>query len=104
MTFVIGTPHTHHCGYLHTNSGGLKPVQTQADMQSCSHCQRAINLQAWRDNGAFCRKCMAPVCADGQCAADTEKYGCLPFLKKLEETFHLEGKLAQFRKVAGLDP
>lgn len=104
MTFIIGTPHTHCCGNLDAHTGGEGSRHIQADMQSCTHCQKAINLQEWKVNGAWCAKCQAPVCAEGPCAERTEKYGCIPFMKALEEQFELQGKLQHFRRLAGLDP
>lgn len=105
MTFVIGTPHTHHCGHVQMWTGGLNSKHIELDMQSCSHCQRAIDLRKWRDEcGAFCHKCMKPVCGDGPCAALTEAIGCVPWMKRLETWAEREGNLANFRKLAGLDP
>jgi hypothetical protein len=103
MTFVIGTPHTHNCGNLNMNTGGYKPQRIEQDIQCCTHCQKVIRMQEWRENGAFCSRCMAPVCADGECAKATQMWGCIPFMKKLERFFEREGKLAQYRKLAGLD-
>lgn len=102
MTFIIGTPHTHNCGNLSGNTGGHSSRHFEADIKTCTHCQKVINLQTWKDNGAWCAKCNAPVCGDGPCAARTEREGCVPFIAQLEREFGMQGKLAAFMKLAGL--
>jgi len=102
MTFIIGTPHRHHCGHQQWTPGGSDFKTYEADMQSCSHCQRSLNISA--NEGAYCSRCQHLVCHDGPCAAQTEKFGCLPFIAYLEKFFAMHGRLAQYRKLAGLDP
>jgi len=104
MTFVIGTPHTHNCGNLSYVNGGSDQRRREADIKTCTHCQKVIDLANWKQNGAWCARCNAPVCAEGPCAAATEKYGCLPFIARIEREFEIQGKLEAFRKLAGLDP
>jgi len=101
MTFRIGTPHTHNAGYLLNNKDDARTKQ-EADIQTCWHCQAVINMQKWKDDGAFCRTCMKPICT--ACGDRMLIYGCEPFLKKLENATNAAIKYAQFLKVAGLDP
>jgi len=99
---IVGTPHTHNAGYLlndDRNSGGKK---TEADIQTCWHCQKVINMQLWRDDGAFCRGCMKPICA--QCGDRMIIYGCEPFIKTIERYTDAVVKLQQHLKIAGLEP
>lgn len=103
MTFLIGTPHVHNCGHLSFVEGGRDFRQQSFDIKTCTHCQRVIRLENWKHDGAWCSRCNAPVCADGPCAAATEKYGCLPFIARIEREFEIQGKLAAFRRLAGLD-
>lgn len=103
MTFIIGTPHTHNSGYLLNNQDLCSAKQKQADIQCCTHCQAAIQMQQWKDDGAWCSKCSAPVCAHGECAAKTEKLGCIPYIKYIETILEGQTSLEQFRKMAGLD-
>ena len=101
MTFVIGTPHTHNAGYFRTDdtpSGGKK---VEADIQTCVHCQKVIQMQAWKDEGGWCSKCAKPVCAE--CADRMLIYGCEPFLKQLEAFIETQFRVESFRKLAGLD-
>lgn len=97
------TPHTHHAGYLDARTGGERSQHVEADFQSCTHCQTAINLQEWKDDGAFCGKCMAPVCGSGTCGAYFAEHGCRPYIKFLEQVVGSDYQLAQFRRLAGLD-
>jgi hypothetical protein len=101
MGFIIGTPHTHNSGYLHTNQEpGRK--EKEADIQICSHCEAVIEMQKWRDNGAWCSKCGKPVCADGTaCAATTAKVGCVPYVKKLEQLLESNEQRRQLRRLLG---
>lgn len=99
----IGTPHTHNAGYLMNNQELCSAKQQQADIQCCPHCQAAIQMQAWKDDGAWCGKCAKPVCAHGDCAARTERDGCIPYLKYIETILEGQTSLEQFRKMAGLD-
>lgn len=102
MTFIIGTPHTHNAGYL-LNNQDVSSARHQADIQTCKHCQAAIEMQAWRDDGAWCSKCNSPVCSHGDCAVRTEKLGCIPYIKYIETILEGQTSLEQFRKMAGLD-
>ncbi len=98
----IGTPHTSGSGYYcndDTPSGGTK---SEADIQTCTHCQKVIKLQDWKDDGGFCGRCMKPIC--GPCADRMLTYGCEPFIKQIESALESEYRRKQFRKVAGLDP
>lgn len=103
MTFLIGTPHTHNAGY-HCNddraSGGLKD---ENDVQTCPHCQAVIKMQLWKDNGGWCSKCEKPLCSNPTCIAETNKYGCVPFFKKIEQHVESTIKYEQFLKISGLE-
>jgi hypothetical protein len=99
---LIGTPHAKGSGYYlndDTNSGGQK---AEADIRTCTHCQCVIKMQEWKDDGAFCRKCNAPICA--HCGDRALVYGCEPFLMRLERFTNAVVKYRQHLKVAGLEP
>jgi hypothetical protein len=105
MTFVIGTPHTRGAGYLLDNQNFSVSRRTEADIQTCPHCQAVINMQQWRDNGSWCSKCNAPTCADGtECAKKTALVGCVPYFKFLETVVKTEYEKAQLRRLMGLEP
>jgi hypothetical protein len=95
----IGTPHTRNAGYF--VDGADSSRKREADVQCCKHCERVILMQQWSDDGGFCSRCMAPVC--GPCADRMLTFGCEPALKRIEAAFDMTVKLAQFRKLAGLD-
>lgn len=100
MGFIIGTPHTHNSGYYKnddTASGGRK---TEADIQTCSHCQAIIKMQDWKEDGGWCGRCMKPIC--GPCADRMLTRGCEPFTKQIEEAMNRDYHRRQFRKFAGL--
>lgn len=99
MSIVIGTPHTHNAGYFCNNIARIN--KDEADVQCCKHCERVILMQQWKDDGGFCGRCMAPIC--GPCADRMLTHGCEPAIKKIEAAFDMTIKLAQFRKLAGLD-
>jgi hypothetical protein len=105
--FYIGTPHTKGAGYFvndNTVSGG---TLEQADVKTCTHCQAVILMQQWRKvengkmTGGFCVRCNAPIC--GQCNKRMATHGCEPFIAKIDREFDSIVKLAQFRKLAGLE-
>ena len=100
----IGTPHTRNAGYLLNNQGMNVSQRYEADIRTCTHCQAVIEMQKWKDDGAWCSKCNAPVCAHGECAARTEKLGCIPYIKFIETILEGQTSLDQFRKMVGLDP
>ena len=103
MSFVIGTPHRHNAGYLINNQNlGVTHGRQEADIQTCSHCQKIINMQVWRNDGAFCRRCWSPICA--QCGDRMLLFGCEPFVKKLEEYTNTAVKFAQYLRMSGLEP
>lgn len=101
MSFGIGTPHTKGAGYF-VNDKALRSRQ-EADVQTCAHCQAIIKMQEWKNDGAFCGKCMKPICNEGQCAEQTFFYGCVPFLKKIEQYAEAQMRFERFSKDAGLD-
>lgn len=81
MSIIIGTPYTNGAGYF-VNNKNLRAKQ-EADVQTCAHCQAVILMQQWKDNGAWCGKCMKPICT--HCGARAAIHGCEPFLKKIEQ-------------------
>ena len=87
MTFGIGTPYTKGAGYF-INDKNLRTRQ-EADVQTCSHCQAVIKMQEWKNSGAWCSKCMKPICVP--CGKRLAVFGCEPFIKKIEE--HIEKEL-----------
>lgn len=94
---LIGTPYTKGSGYF-LNDKNLKSRQ-EADIQTCSHCQAVIKMQQWKNDGAWCSKCMKPICLS--CGVKAERFGCEPFLKKIEQYAE---KQMRFQKIAGLMP
>ena len=95
------TPHRKGAGYFLDNQAlGIKE-RKEGDVQQCSHCERVIIMQQWKEDGGFCGKCMAPVCI--YCADRMQTYGCEPALKKIEQHFETGEKYRQFCKIAGLD-
>lgn len=92
---IIGTPHTRNSGYTMNddrNSGGRK---TEADIQTCPHCQAIIKMDEWAKAPTqnFCLKCMKPACNTEACQ------DCVPFIKKLEQ--YIEIQLRRIRLVRG---
>jgi hypothetical protein len=103
MTFVIGTPHTNGAGYLLNNQDLSIAKRQEADVRTCTHCQAVIKMQEWKDDGAWCSKCNAPVCAHGECAKKTELVGCVPYVKYIETIIESDVTKRQFRQMVGLD-
>lgn len=88
---IVGTPFTKGAGYF-INDKELKTRQ-EADVKTCTHCQKVIKMQEWKDKGAWCGKCFAPIC--DPCGAKAEIHGCEPFVKKIEQYAE---KLMRFQK------
>lgn len=103
VVMIIGTPHTHNAGYLLRNQDLSLAKRQEADIQCCKHCQAVIKMQEWREDGAWCSKCQSPVCARGECAVKTEKFGCLPYIAYIERLIEDEVTLNQYRKMVGID-
>lgn len=101
MTFGIGTPYTKGAGYLLNGKKLNVSQREEADIQTCAHCQAVIRMQEWKDNGAWCGKCMKPIC--GPCGTRSLRFGCEPFVKKIEQYAETQMRFAKFRKDAGLD-
>ena len=95
------TPHRKGAGYFVNNQALGARDKQEGDVQQCSHCDRVIILQQAKDDGAYCSRCQHLVC--GPCADRMEFRGCEPMIKKIEQAFNLGEKLAQFRKLAGLE-
>lgn len=104
MIISIGTPYTHQCGNLDMWTGGENNRHVQADMQTCTHCQKAINLQADRDKVSFCTHCQALVCLTGPCAEQTAQFGCIPYLKKVNLYLEQMIRRQALVRALGLDP
>lgn len=100
MTFGIGTPHTKGAGYF-INDKNLRTRQ-EADVQTCSHCQAVLLMQQWKEDGAWCGKCMRPLCV--RCGARAAIFGCEPFIKTIEQYAETQMRFERFRKDAGLEP
>jgi hypothetical protein len=106
VTFSIGTPHTKGAGYLINNQNlGVGQGREEADIRTCPHCQKIINMQEWKHDGAWCPQCAAPICGNANpvCVAENKLFGCVPFLKKLEIFTRGQVTLRMFKRLAGLD-
>lgn len=99
MTFNIITPHTKGAGFYKNDDRMSGGKVTEADIQTCSHCQAIVNLQS-KDFG-WCQREMKPLCH--ACGIRAHTHGCEPFLKKLEDSLQTEYHKSQFRKIAGLE-
>lgn len=107
MSIIIGTPHTRNAGYLINNQNfNVRGGRQEADIQTCAHCQRILKMQQWAQDGAFCRKCWAPICGTDNpiCVREHQLYGCVPFLRRIEEFANSQVKYRQYLKMAGLEP
>lgn len=102
--FLIGTPHAHNAGYFRNDDRLAGGRLSEADVQTCNHCQRIIKLQEWKESGAWCSKCESPLCDDPVCQRRTHLYGCVPFFKRLERFVESQVKYQQHLKIAGLAP
>jgi len=73
-----------------------EPAQAAGgDVQTCFHCQAVLLMQQWKVNGAWCGKCMKPIC-DACRETALRCLGCEPFLKKIEQ--YAEAQM-RFREV-----
>jgi hypothetical protein len=84
MTFIVGTPHTHNAGYFRNDDRLSGGKLSEADVQTCPHCQGLIKMQEWHLDGGWCAKCQAPLCNVPACVEETSRLGCVPFSRKLE--------------------
>lgn len=100
MTFLIGTPHTHNAGY-YVNDKDLRTRQ-EADVQTCAHCECIILMQKWKEQGAFCRGCMKPICY--HCGGRLVTHGCENALRRIEQYHNALVKYDQYLRIAGLAP
>src|ERR1700692_2604905 len=103
MTFIIGTPHSHHAGYYSAHTR-WDTSEMRDDVQTCPHCQAVILMRTWGEHGGWCSKCAAPICNNPLCVAETARLGCVPFTKKLEAFIESQLSLKQHLKIAGLEP
>lgn len=63
----------------------------ERDTLTCGHCSRIVHVQPLsrpEDVGGQCRVCMALICYP--CYLRMAKYGCEPFIKKIEQIEHQE--------------
>jgi hypothetical protein len=100
---LIGTPNRHNAGYCMNDDRNGGGVLSEADIQTCPHCQAVIKLS--KEQGDFCNKCMKPVCP--HCAARMDLYGCESFLRRLEHVIELSMRyktVDEFLQEAGLVP
>lgn len=95
----IGTSYTKGAGYF-VNDKDLRSRQ-EADVQTCSHCQAVIKMQEWKSDGAWCGRCMKPICVP--CGARAAVWGCEPFLKRLEQHAEHQMRFARLLTDAGLN-
>lgn len=97
--FIIGTPHTRNAGYLRNDDSPSGGKLTEADIQTCPHCQKVINMQEWKSASVqnFCNRCMKPTCDSPTCV-----YDCIPYVKRVDLIHDSVTKYQRFLKAAGL--
>lgn len=100
MTFIIGTPHTKNAGYLRNDDTPSGGKLHQADVQTCWHCQKVLDMQRHAADGAICRGCAKPIC--DPCALRALTDGCVPFTKLIEMAMEKAERRAQYRKLIGV--
>jgi ssDNA-binding Zn-finger/Zn-ribbon topoisomerase 1 len=100
MSIIIGTPYTKGAGYLMNGKNLNASKRTEADIRTCTHCQKVIQLQAWKDAGAWCGKCMAPIC--DECGVRAQTFGCEPFIQKIEQFAEGQMRFQKLLKEAGM--
>lgn len=101
MSIGIGTPHSKGAGYFMDGKNLNTSKRSEADVRTCTHCQKVILLQSWRDAGAWCGKCMAPICDD--CGKRAMTFGCEPFIKKIEQFAEGQMRFQKLLKDAGME-
>jgi hypothetical protein len=99
---AIITPYTKGAGYYRNDDQASGGKLLQADVQTCSHCQKVLMMQQWSKDGAICGgRCHRPLC-DG-CAMKIFKGAeCLPFEDWLHQQLEKAERRAQYRRVAGI--
>ncbi len=96
---------THGAGYLFNDDRASGGKVSEADVLTCPHCEKIIEHAQWRKEreqggGGYCRKCQAPVC--GPCLDRMLRFGCEPYLKRIEQTVEANHRREQNRKVLGI--
>jgi len=99
MSIIIGTPHSKGGGYFCNDKETSR--RQEADVRTCSHCQAIIKMQEWKENGAWCGKCQSPLCSNHDCAEETARIGCVPFVKKFDHFVEQQHRLQVFLKAEG---
>lgn len=103
MTFLIGTPHSRNAGYFINNQNcSARGGRQEADVQTCAHCECIMFMHKWKEQGAFCRCCMKPICY--LCGGRLATYGCENALRRIERYADAVVKYGQYLKMAGLEP
>lgn len=107
---IITRTISHGAGYLFNDSRAAHEGVEEADILTCPHCQRTINLQAWRKDhskggthnemGGWCRRCEAPVCT--ACTVRMMKHGCEPFMKQVDKALEDKYRREQNAKTIGI--
>ena len=92
-------------GYLLSDNRASGGALREADLLTCTHCQKVITKDSWKagDGGnGWCMKCSAPIC--GTCSNRMLTEGCLPFVQRIDRLLTNDHARTQFRKLAGLEP
>lgn len=94
---AIITPYTRGAGYLRSDDQPSGGKFKQADIQTCWHCQKILDMQLHAQDGAICgvrTGCRRPICHF--CAIEVARTGrCVPFHKWLEQAVEAEERRAQ---------
>ena len=98
---IIGTPHTRNAGYYRNDDTPSGGKVSEADIQTCPHCQAVIKMQEWRaaPTQYFCMKCSKPTCGRHYC-----EECCRPYLEFIDKLTDATIKYETFVKLAGLEP
>ena len=69
----------------------------ERDTFTCAHCQDIIHVHPKarpEDVGGLCKACMGLICP--ACVTRAQKYGCEPFIRKVEQIEHRERMLLSY--------
>lgn len=74
-------------------------VGFESAVQTCAHCQRAVQLHKKDEPYGFCRKCNHVICEF--CAPQYVKEGCSPFMAKIEKYQEEQYRLSRSYPLVG---
>src|SRR5882724_8783908 len=89
-------------GYLYNDNRASGGELLEADIKTCPHCQKILEIPKLQTEGDWCGQCGSPICIPCAKLMDASGGICLPFKKIIDQAIDQEARDRAYKRALGL--